>query len=92
MLHFNFNNVFEKKKGNMLLFNHYNMFFSPLIELLASLQAFSHTLLTYRHLWDSQLFYVFCLFQAAVEKLTWKDRLAGYCINVSSILFMVGKQ
>lgn len=27
-----------------------------------------------------------------MEKLTWKDRLAGYCINVSSILFMVGKR
>ncbi|XP_072309610.1 anoctamin-2b [Eucyclogobius newberryi] len=26
----------------------------------------------------------------AVEKLTWKDRLPGYCINVSSILFMFG--
>ncbi|XP_077400619.1 anoctamin-2b isoform X4 [Vanacampus margaritifer] len=26
----------------------------------------------------------------AVEKLTWKDRLSGYCINVSSILFMFG--
>ena len=38
------------------------------------------------------LFYVFCLFQAAVEKLTWKDRVAGYCISVSSILFMVGNQ
>ncbi|XP_029969933.1 anoctamin-2b [Salarias fasciatus] len=27
---------------------------------------------------------------AAIEKLTWKDRLPGYCINVSSILFMFG--
>lgn len=27
--------------------------------------------------------------QAAIEKLTWKDRLPGYFINVSSILFMV---
>ncbi|XP_055009433.1 anoctamin-2b [Boleophthalmus pectinirostris] len=27
---------------------------------------------------------------SAVEKLTWKDRLPGYCINVSSILFMFG--
>ncbi|XP_057710389.1 anoctamin-2b isoform X2 [Corythoichthys intestinalis] len=26
----------------------------------------------------------------AIEKLTWKDRLPGYCINVSSILFMFG--
>ncbi|XP_029901756.1 anoctamin-2b [Myripristis murdjan] len=26
----------------------------------------------------------------AKEKLTWKDRLPGYCINVSSILFMFG--
>ncbi|XP_061524258.1 anoctamin-2b isoform X5 [Phycodurus eques] len=26
----------------------------------------------------------------AIEKLTWKDRLHGYCINVSSILFMFG--
>uniref|UniRef100_A0A672J572 Anoctamin n=1 Tax=Salarias fasciatus TaxID=181472 RepID=A0A672J572_SALFA len=30
------------------------------------------------------------LWQAAIEKLTWKDRLPGYCINVSSILFMFG--
>ncbi|XP_041636715.1 anoctamin-2b isoform X2 [Cheilinus undulatus] len=28
--------------------------------------------------------------EAAIEKLTWKDRLPGYCINVSSILFMFG--
>uniref|UniRef100_A0A672ZVU4 Anoctamin n=1 Tax=Sphaeramia orbicularis TaxID=375764 RepID=A0A672ZVU4_9TELE len=28
--------------------------------------------------------------KSAVEKLTWKDRLPGYCINVSSILFMFG--
>ncbi|XP_057710390.1 anoctamin-2b isoform X3 [Corythoichthys intestinalis] len=28
--------------------------------------------------------------QVAIEKLTWKDRLPGYCINVSSILFMFG--
>uniref|UniRef100_A0A3Q3WVJ6 Anoctamin n=1 Tax=Mola mola TaxID=94237 RepID=A0A3Q3WVJ6_MOLML len=28
--------------------------------------------------------------QAAIEKLTWKDRLPGYCINISSILFMFG--
>ncbi|XP_030006343.1 anoctamin-2b isoform X2 [Sphaeramia orbicularis] len=28
--------------------------------------------------------------ESAVEKLTWKDRLPGYCINVSSILFMFG--
>ncbi|XP_042367380.1 anoctamin-2b [Plectropomus leopardus] len=27
---------------------------------------------------------------AAIEKLTWKDRLPGYFINVSSILFMFG--
>ncbi|XP_061817320.1 anoctamin-2b isoform X1 [Nerophis lumbriciformis] len=27
---------------------------------------------------------------AAIDKLTWKDRLTGYCINVSSILFMFG--
>ncbi|XP_055087468.1 anoctamin-2b [Periophthalmus magnuspinnatus] len=27
---------------------------------------------------------------SGVEKLTWKDRLPGYCINVSSILFMFG--
>ncbi|XP_069376212.1 anoctamin-2b isoform X1 [Paralichthys olivaceus] len=26
----------------------------------------------------------------AIDKLTWKDRLPGYCINVSSILFMFG--
>ncbi|XP_076010447.1 anoctamin-2b [Genypterus blacodes] len=26
----------------------------------------------------------------AKEKLTWKDRLSGYCINVSGILFMFG--
>lgn len=48
MPHFNFNNVFEKKKGNMLLFNHQNVFcfgfFSPLIELLASLRAFNRRL------------------------------------------------
>lgn len=30
--------------------------------------------------------------QAAIEKLTWKDRLPGYFINVSSILFMVGAE
>ncbi|XP_028307124.1 anoctamin-2b isoform X2 [Gouania willdenowi] len=28
--------------------------------------------------------------EAAIEKLTWKDRLPGYFINVSSILFMFG--
>uniref|UniRef100_A0AAQ4P925 Anoctamin n=1 Tax=Gasterosteus aculeatus aculeatus TaxID=481459 RepID=A0AAQ4P925_GASAC len=28
--------------------------------------------------------------QAAIEKLTWKDRLPGYFINVSSVLFMFG--
>ncbi|XP_029681455.1 anoctamin-2b isoform X2 [Takifugu rubripes] len=28
--------------------------------------------------------------EAAAEKLTWKDRVAGYVINVSSILFMFG--
>uniref|UniRef100_A0AAV2IU25 Anoctamin n=1 Tax=Knipowitschia caucasica TaxID=637954 RepID=A0AAV2IU25_KNICA len=28
--------------------------------------------------------------ECVVEKLTWKDRLPGYCINVSSILFMFG--
>lgn len=28
--------------------------------------------------------------EAAMEKLTWKDRLPGYFINVSSILFMFG--
>ncbi|XP_017288062.1 anoctamin-2b isoform X3 [Kryptolebias marmoratus] len=28
--------------------------------------------------------------EAAVEKLTWKDRLPGYFMNVSSILFMFG--
>ncbi|XP_069556235.1 anoctamin-2b [Brachyistius frenatus] len=28
--------------------------------------------------------------ESAIEKLTWKDRLPGYCINVSSILFMFG--
>uniref|UniRef100_UPI0037E938E9 anoctamin-2b n=1 Tax=Semicossyphus pulcher TaxID=241346 RepID=UPI0037E938E9 len=28
--------------------------------------------------------------KAAIEKLTWKDRLPGYFINVSSILFMFG--
>lgn len=28
--------------------------------------------------------------EAPIEKLTWKDRLPGYCINVSSILFMFG--
>lgn len=28
--------------------------------------------------------------EAAVGKLTWKDRLPGYCINISSILFMFG--
>uniref|UniRef100_A0A3Q3GF67 Anoctamin n=1 Tax=Labrus bergylta TaxID=56723 RepID=A0A3Q3GF67_9LABR len=34
---------------------------------------------------------VYSLFtSAAIEKLTWKDRLPGYCINVSSILFMFG--
>ncbi|KAM9334727.1 anoctamin-2b [Symphorus nematophorus] len=27
---------------------------------------------------------------AAIEKLTWKDRLPGYFINISSILFMFG--
>ncbi|XP_056131842.1 anoctamin-2b [Lampris incognitus] len=27
---------------------------------------------------------------AAKEKLTWRDRLPGYCINISSILFMFG--
>lgn len=30
--------------------------------------------------------------QAAAEKLTWKDRLAGYVVNVSSILFMVRRR
>lgn len=45
MLHFNLNNVFEKKKGNMLLFHCYNVCVSfPLIELLASHQAFNRTL------------------------------------------------
>ncbi|XP_077449412.1 anoctamin-2b isoform X2 [Stigmatopora argus] len=29
-------------------------------------------------------------FQVPIDKLTWKDRLPGYCINVSSILFMFG--
>uniref|UniRef100_A0AAQ5YQZ8 Anoctamin n=1 Tax=Amphiprion ocellaris TaxID=80972 RepID=A0AAQ5YQZ8_AMPOC len=28
--------------------------------------------------------------ESAIEKLTWKDRLPGYFINVSSILFMFG--
>ncbi|XP_077957601.1 anoctamin-2b isoform X4 [Gasterosteus aculeatus] len=28
--------------------------------------------------------------EAAIEKLTWKDRLPGYFINVSSVLFMFG--
>lgn len=28
--------------------------------------------------------------ESAVEKLTWKDRLPGYFVNVSSILFMFG--
>ncbi|XP_069376213.1 anoctamin-2b isoform X2 [Paralichthys olivaceus] len=28
--------------------------------------------------------------ETAIDKLTWKDRLPGYCINVSSILFMFG--
>uniref|UniRef100_A0A8C4NL56 Anoctamin n=1 Tax=Dicentrarchus labrax TaxID=13489 RepID=A0A8C4NL56_DICLA len=28
--------------------------------------------------------------EAAIEKLTWKDRLPGYFINISSILFMFG--
>ncbi|XP_044042468.1 anoctamin-2b isoform X3 [Siniperca chuatsi] len=28
--------------------------------------------------------------EAAIDKLTWKDRLPGYFINVSSILFMFG--
>nr|XP_043878705.1 anoctamin-2b isoform X2 [Solea senegalensis] len=28
--------------------------------------------------------------ETATDKLTWKDRLPGYCINVSSILFMFG--
>uniref|UniRef100_A0A667X135 Anoctamin n=1 Tax=Myripristis murdjan TaxID=586833 RepID=A0A667X135_9TELE len=31
-----------------------------------------------------------CCVCVAKEKLTWKDRLPGYCINVSSILFMFG--
>lgn len=41
------------------------------------------------------LFSVFCfpfvLIQTVIEKLTWKDRLPGYFMNISSILFMVSK-
>lgn len=35
---------------------------------------------------------VFPLCQSAIEELTWKDRLPGYFINVSSILLMVGTE
>ncbi|KAM7377964.1 hypothetical protein PAMA_013058 [Pampus argenteus] len=47
------------------------------------------------HLFDNPATVFFAIFMSlwgepAVEKLTWKDRLPGYFINVSSILFMFG--